>query len=211
MTDSDLPAFMETFRQVVRVFPLRGGDEETQRLTSSYFKALRRFHLTDVQAGADAHIASGIHFPKPAEWIGKIPPRKRTQLRRMTDADAREYRRAELLGYEDAPCSCALCQEAGVTERPIRFVPDADDNDRDIKVEDPIGNREVTEGHWAHGAELRRWYEARADFWNLYYTLKGATTPKEKRQAKRSFEERLAALDATATRRRRTELEPVTP
>lgn len=50
-----------------------------------------------------------------------------------------------------------------------QLVPDADRDERDVRVRE--GNRIVTAGHWAHGAELARWYQARGDFWNRCYEL----------------------------------------
>jgi len=56
-------------------------------------------------------------------------------------------------------CECVLCGQAGVTHRPIRYVPDDDE----LKAK--IGDRVILRGHWAHGQELKRWYAAKEAFW----------------------------------------------
>lgn len=56
--------------------------------------------------------------------------------------ERRAYRAGDNTGQ---PCNCLECQAAGVTDKPIRFVP-ADEFHQ--------------KAHWAHGEELRRWYEA---------------------------------------------------
>lgn len=48
--------------------------------------------------------------------------------------------------FEGPPCHCPDCVRADVTEKPIR--------------------RDYRTGKWVHGYELRKLYEAEADFWN---------------------------------------------
>jgi hypothetical protein len=83
----------------------------------------------------------------------------------MTERESQEHRRAEQRGYEDEPCGCDLCQQAGVTHRYLRFVPEWNADGRDRRVRDPLSDRTVVAGHWAHGEELRRWYVAKEAFW----------------------------------------------
>ncbi len=166
MNDSELFAFMDLFRSVTRVFPIRGDEDAVRDLGASYFKALRRVSLKEIQAGAEVCIQRGKHFPKPAEWLEAIPRRaEAVDVPVMEDAEAREYHRAETLKYEDAPCTCAACKEAHVEWKPVRFVPEflADGSDR--KVRDPIKDRIVTAGHWAHGWELAGYYRAKGAFY----------------------------------------------
>ncbi len=47
--------------------------------------------------------------------------------------------------FEGPCCHCSLCVMADVTDKPIR--------------------RDGTTGKWLHGRELRKAYEAEADFW----------------------------------------------
>lgn len=165
MTDAEMFQFLDIFRSVVRVFPLRGDEHEIRDVGASYFKAFRRYPLRDIQAGADTWISSGKKFPKPAEWIESIPRRVSLPLSTLNESETREHRHAEALGYEDAPCECVDCLKAEVSEKPIRFVPDVTDYADEVRVIDAYG-RVVCAGHWAHGFELLRWYQARGDFWN---------------------------------------------
>ena len=48
--------------------------------------------------------------------------------------------------HEGPPCSCPLCVAAGVDDKPIR--------------------RDYRSGKWVHGYDLKRLYDAQADFWN---------------------------------------------
>jgi hypothetical protein len=82
-------------------------------------------------------------------------------VRMITAEEAAAARRAARLRYQDAPCQCGACQAAGVTERPRRFVPTLTRDGDEERVRDPQTLRLVVAGHWAHGAELARWYAAR--------------------------------------------------
>jgi len=166
VTSQELPAFMDVFRGLQRVFPLRGEEHEIRDVGASYFKALRRFPLEQVQLGAEACLQRCKHFPKPAEWIDVVPRRVVIDLPTMSHAQAIEHRHAEQQRYEAPPCGCQSCAEAGVTEKALRFVPDADADGADRRMKDPLADRHVVAGHWAHGWELQRWYRARADFYN---------------------------------------------
>lgn len=198
MTDAEMPAFLDVFRRLTRVFPFRGDAQEVADVGASYFKAFRRRSLPDVVAGADRWIQTENRFPRAAQWLGAIPRGDVEVVPMMSEADAREHRRAELLGYEDAPCQCDLCRAAEVDEKPLRFVPEFTENDRDKHVRDPLNQRVVTAGHWAHGVELFRWYRARGDFWNRCYELglMGPTESEEKR-AKVPLLERLEKIFET--------------
>ena len=50
-------------------------------------------------------------------------------------------------GFKAPPCTCPECRQAGVSDREL--------------VRDP------QRGRWLHGHELRRWYEAQAQFKKL--------------------------------------------
>jgi len=194
VTDSELFAFMATFRSLTRVFPLRGEEHEINDVGASYFKAFHRFPLGAIQAGADRWIEQGKRFPKPAEWIDAIP-RRTTEppMETLSADDAAIWLQAEQMRWEDAPCICRECVAADVTEKPLRFVPEFTANDTDRRVK--LGERVVTAGHWAHGQELARWYRARADFYNRCLELglrRDVLQPKEKRRSR--FQERMDAI-----------------
>lgn len=165
MMDSELFAFMDVFRGLQRVFPKRLDEHEISQMGGAYFKAMRRFPINAVQAGADTWTQRGKFFPKPAEWMDAIPRAAQPQAERaeLSVSDAAEYRDAEQRRYEGEPCRCSACRTAGVDHRFLRFVPDVDANGQDLQAK--LGDRIVVCGHWAHGEELRRWYAAKEAFW----------------------------------------------
>lgn len=166
MTQSEEFQFAEVVRGLERVFPKKRFEEHerTERL-KVYAKAFRRFSLAQVSAGADAWLARGKFFPKPAEWIDAMPKQRASvEIPAMTTPEAEDYRRAERLRYEDAPCVCIACKQADVTEKALRFVPTYDADGQERRMRD--GDRIVTAGHWAHGRELAGWYRAKADFYD---------------------------------------------
>jgi hypothetical protein len=167
MTDPDLFEFNLVFGDVRRVFPLRGDERDTRQLVSAYFAAFRRYPLERVKDGADAWIATGTRFPKPAEWIDAIPKPGLSggALQDLTPAEAAEHQQAERRGYDGDPCPCAECRAAGVEHRFLRFVPDEDGDGQTRKGR--IADRGITRGHWIHGWELQRWYAARDRFWAM--------------------------------------------
>jgi hypothetical protein len=83
----------------------------------------------------------------------------------ISDAEARTWKAAERDHWEADPCTCLECLEAGVTDKPRRFVP-LDPYDRA-----QIGDRDIYRGEWIHGWTLKRWYKARDDFSALWHRL----------------------------------------
>lgn len=193
MTDAELPAFMQAFDDVRRIFPLRGEDDELRHVGASYFKAMRRFPLPAVRAGADAWLQKGERFPKPAQWIESIPKRRVTpELHALSADDTREYPRVEQLRYEDTPCVCRDCHAAHVTDKPLRFVPEIDADGRDAQA--LLGERVIVKGHWAHGRELGRWYAAKNAFWAAMFERFGCESPKAQRKLKTTYEQRMKQI-----------------
>lgn len=189
MIDTEVFAFNTVFQSVQRVFPLRGDEYEIRDVSAAYFRAMRRYPLRAVQDGAEAWILKGKRFPKPAEWIESIPRQKpAVELTALSEDEARAYLRAEAMRYEDAPCSCEACSTAGVTDKPLRFVPDVNG------VKALIGERDVTVGRWAHGAELARWYAAKNKFWSDMFALFGVTEPTKQKRIKTTYEQRMAEI-----------------
>lgn len=199
MTETELFPFMDSFRGLARVFPLRGDDHEITQVGASYFRAMRRFDLRAVQAGAEVWLQKGERFPKPAQWIESIPPRTVViELQTLAEADAREYQRAESLKYEDAPCLCSSCQQASMTEKPLRFVPTLDRHG--LEMHALIGERIVTTGHWAHGEELARYYAAKNAFWLRMFETFGADSRTKRTRLRISFEQRMKEIYAEPVR-----------
>lgn len=169
MTDGELFAFVDVFRGIQRVFGKRMTEGEEAQTHRDYFRALRRFPLDQIKAGAEVWLQRGKYFPKPAEWIDAIPKQSAhaaSTLPQATPQQAQDARRAEQMRFEGHPCRCAECVESGVTERPTRFVPVEDANGEIVRVLD--GEREMTPGKWIHGYELARWYAAQAEFYAKY-------------------------------------------
>lgn len=169
MQSADLFAFMATFRQLLGVFPKRLDEHEIEDLSKAYFHTLRRFDITDLQAGAEAWMQRGKFFPKPAEWRESIPRAAvvAVALEPLTAVEAAEYLDAERRKREGDPCACRRCVSAGVDHRFVRYVPEADEQGRDLRG--VIGERVVVRGRWIHGEDLRRWYEAK-DIYNAAFT-----------------------------------------
>lgn len=170
MTDHDSQAFGVLFLKLRNVFNMRSDKADVREAMGVYFGVLRRYPLPTVEAGADAWIEKGTRFPKPAEWLNAIPKAARAGVLVMSEVEAREHRHAMDLHYQDEPCACHLCKTAGVSHRFLRYVPDTDEDDRDVRME--LDGKTVARGHWAHGLELQRWYAARDAFYALKRTVK---------------------------------------
>lgn len=175
MTERDEAAFTATFQRLRAIFPLRADTAELTQIARLYFRVLARWPIESVEAGADAWMSSGTRFPKPGEWVQAIPHSNVLALRALSDDEAAEHRRAVARKYEDEPCRCFLCQQASVTHRMLRYVPDEDINGRDLRG--TLDGKSVVRGHWAHGEELARWYVAR----DAYFALKQTVKPKTMR------------------------------
>jgi hypothetical protein len=174
MQEADFDTFERAFRRLAGVFRVRLTEQQLMHLMQSYFRILNRFSLDAVVTGGRQCAETRQTFPKPTDWIAAMPRgqhSRREDVAAMSETEAREYRRAELAHYQDPPCPCAHCQEAGVTHRFLRFVPERTDDDRDCQLHDPILNRTVIAGHWAHGEELRRWYAAKDAFYGNWQRL----------------------------------------
>jgi len=169
MTDADLDSFHDSFRQLAATYRLRLKVDDMNALAANYFGVLRSYPLAAVLAAGTACLSKYRTFPKVVDWVDAItrnevgaPP----DVRIMSMVEAAEYQRAERQHWDDDPCDCLLCRAAGIVRR-LRFVPDVTDDGRDEKAFCPPKNRIVVAGHWAHGAELVRWYDARDHFFGL--------------------------------------------
>ena len=176
MTSYDLAAFTETFDNLSRVLVSRRMDDgERSQMLSAYFKALRAYPIDAVKAGAESMLATAKHFPKPVEWIEAMPRRsgRPADVPIMFEDEAKVWRAAEASFWEGEPCKCTRCVAAGVDWKPLRFVPEFDEFDRDRKVFDQGRNRIVMAGHWAHGVELAGYYRARGEYLSVAESLRG--------------------------------------
>ncbi len=176
MTKAELVDFSEVFYDLARVLVLRKMDDaERAQVLSAYFRALRAYDLSVVKAGADAVAIRARHFPTPAEWIDAMPRRSvhSADVPVMFEQKAQTWRAAEAVYWERDPCACEACVAAGVDWKPGRFVPEFDGYDSERKVFDQGRGRIVTAGHWAHGAELAGYYEARSAYLSAADAMRG--------------------------------------
>lgn len=166
MTDADVFPFNALTKRLGTMLGKRTDFDDFKQLTSGYFRALRHYDLADLERGADAWIARETRFPKAAEWAAAIPP-KASAARVMSTTEASTWTAADQAGFEGDCCDCPACIEAGVNEKPLRFVPTEDEP----MAMHPITGKLVTVGHWAHGFELFRWYDAKANFYDFCLSL----------------------------------------
>lgn len=165
MTDQEMGAFMGLLGRMGAVFSKREHDLET--LAPSYFRALKRFPYGDVLRAADHLIAVEPHFPRPSRWIAAIgETHKGDPLEALTGREAAEHLHAQRLGWEADPCGCDECREAEVSDRRVRYVP-IEPHQRVV-----LGFHTTVRGRWIHAWELRAWYEARANCYEVLMRLK---------------------------------------
>jgi hypothetical protein len=169
MTEADYGTFESAFRRFSSAFRVKVKPTEMDELTRLYFKLLTAAPIDAVLQAGRRLLETSRTFPKPAEWLAAVSALSPAaaagaDVRVMSDEEAREYTRAEGLRYQDEPCFCLLCQSAGVTHRFLRFVPDVGTDGSLERAWHPGKRQLVIAGHWAHGDELRRWYDARDHF-----------------------------------------------
>lgn len=162
--DSDLPAFQRVVAQLAGVCAKAPGADATPAL----FRLLQRYDFVDVARAADVWAQGHKFFPTAADWIASVRTvPKGEPLLQMSSDEAAENIHAERLHCVSDPCCCRECTEAGVTDLPIRFVPNEDRfGEYEKRV---IESREVLRGHWAHGRELARWYQAKTACYQKFY------------------------------------------
>jgi hypothetical protein len=177
MFETDFSTFDRAFGRVCGAYRLKVKPTEAEELTRTYFKVLEAWPLDAVLVAGKKAMAKCRTFPKVADWIAELPAtRERTapaDVRHMTTDEMDAHERAAAKRYEDDPCACPDCFNAFIHERPIRFVPTlvsllADDDERAFNTR---RNQIEVIGHWAHGAELARWYQARDHFFALAETM----------------------------------------
>ena len=178
MFDSDFVTFDRAFKRVSGAYRLKVKPAEAEELTKTYFKVLEAWPLDDVLAAGKKCMAKCKAFPKVADWIAELPADHQVRqapadLRFMTATEMDAHERAAAKRYEDDPCACPHCFDAYIHDRPIRFVPTlvsllGDDYEHAFNSR---RNQVEVIGHWAHGDELARWYQARDRFFALAETM----------------------------------------
>ena len=162
MLESDFGPFETAFKRLSGALNRKWTTVEFRTTVQVYFDTLKPFELEDVLA-AEVILRSRPRWPKVGDWQAAVPTRTVvTGERVMRPPEAAEYARAAALHWSDEACGCPACFQAGVSDRPLRFVPDFLADDTEARAYHPVFRKVVTTGHWAHGDALRRWYVANA-------------------------------------------------
>jgi hypothetical protein len=162
MDAADYGTFETAFKRLSSALRFKPSDKDGE-LPRTYFRLLMEHPLAAVLDAARACARTRVAFPKPAEWIAAIEtPAAPPRVRQMPVDELAERDRAARLRYRDAPCRCADCCQAGVDDLAIRYVPTELLTGEPEVAYDARRQRTEVVGHWAHGEELRRWYEAHA-------------------------------------------------
>lgn len=167
MTETDYSTFERAFERVCGAFRLKLKATEAEDLTRTYFRVLETYPLDEVLLAGKKCLGKHRRFPPAADWIAELTGTDVASLpsdrRQMGSAELDEHERAQRLRYQDHPCLCSECCRAGVDEKPLRFVPTVFGDDEE-RAFNPRRKAVQIVGHWAHGEELRQWYEARDAF-----------------------------------------------
>lgn len=167
MVEPEFGTFDRAFRRVFGAFRLKLKAVELETLSRTYFKVLDGAPLADVLTAGKTCLLTCPKFPTIAQWSAALPvpaiAHVSADLRVMRTDEREAYTRAEALRWSDAPCGCWPCENAGMADYALRFVPD-DVHGVLERAIDTVRNRVVVTGHWAHGDELARWYYARDAF-----------------------------------------------
>lgn len=164
MRDTDLPGFMAVVKRLVVL--QRMEDSDRQQVASSYFRALQRFDLADLERAADRWLETQTRFPKPVQLADLAFQLRRPAVEpppEIPEHEARTWLKAERQHWEGERCGCQECVAHGVADVPRRFVPILDESDRDVRAR--VGDRVVTRGEWIHGVALMRWHIAKEQFY----------------------------------------------
>ena len=166
---SDLGTFDRAFRRVCGAFRVRLKADEAEDLSRTYFKILEAYPLDRVLLVGKAIVSTSRRFPLAADWVAELDATAGTvapaDRRQMTTAEVDEYEAAARAHWEGPECACAACSAAQTTDRPLRYVPTLATFDDDERAYNARRQLVQVVGHWAHGDELRRWYEARSRFY----------------------------------------------
>ncbi len=172
MDRADYDVFERAFQRLVATYRLKLNPDAIAQLARTYFAVLEEGTIDEVLQAAKQCLGTCRRFPKPATWWQTLmqarpapdPPRATPVGRTLSAEEARDYLWASAPGFETDPCLCAACQDAGVSFRPLRYVP-TETASGELETAWCVAlGKLVTVGHYAHGAELARWYAARDAF-----------------------------------------------
>lgn len=176
MIDLDGVTFERAYRRLCGAFRVKQKEEEFKEQSRSYFIALQGFSLDIVLDAGKVLVQKHKRMPSAADWfeasatLGGRSTQGPGNVRRMSVDELQALWYAERNRYIDDPCSCFLCQQAGVTDKQLRFVPTELNATEFETAYNPNRDAVTVVGHWAHGDELARWYATRSYFFGLTRT-----------------------------------------
>jgi hypothetical protein len=162
----------DKFREWFDVMAITHGksfsDDLRARTTAEYFDVLRPYPYELVQMSYETLRRKMKKWPVPADWLEALPPHSSVlRLPLMHDKEIERNDYAESVGYEwPSFCQCDVCVRDGATHLKPRFVPRIDAHGNVTERRHPARQgRAIILGRWIHGAELKAWCAARADFY----------------------------------------------
>lgn len=166
MDSHEFGAFIDWFNVLAVTHRLNATEDQRGKMQAEYFDVLRPYPFDAVRQSYESLRRKMKKWPVPADWLEALPPFGSTaRLPPLTAEELAENEEAERMGYE-APtvCTCRECQDADCF-LPPRYVPKLDRQGQVIERRHPDrAGRPVLLGRWIHGAELKRWYAARANY-----------------------------------------------
>lgn len=175
MTEHDYERFSEWFEVLAVSHRMNASEHTRGQMKAEYFDVLQSYPFDAVEFAYQNLRRKMKKWPVPADWLENLPPFGNVnRLEVISAEDLRETQAAEALGYEQRDvCRCAICQQELAAPLQSRFVPRQDRDGHPIERRHPgrVG-RAIMLGRWIHGDELRRWYFARQQFYDLKKKLK---------------------------------------
>lgn len=174
MQETDREKFNLSVRSVMAATRLRTKRDEEAELLRLYFEALKAYSMEEIVASVRKLLTTCDRFPTLQQWLAALDPLAKqvaaTDIPMADTLEAVEYDNAERDVWERDPCACATCRETGADHLPMRFVPyehpsGHKDAGHAVKKIHPRKGTVIFPGHWIHGAELKRWYKAKGDFY----------------------------------------------
>lgn len=192
MTEFDVGKFEEWFDVLAVTHRLQAKPELLVKMRAEYFAVLQPYSFEAVESAYQSLRRKMKKWPVPADWLEALPLMSSVdRLPVLTAEELAQNDEAERLGYERPTiCACAACRAADV-HLPSRYVPQLDRDGHEIARRHPTrAGKAILLGRWLHGHELKRWYAARAKFYELKTKIEAA----QKAQHAQTPEERMARL-----------------
>lgn len=154
---------------------LQAAEDLRAKMKAEYFAVLRDYPVDIVQQAYETLRRRMKKWPVPADWLEAFPPFGSVErLPVATPEQIAMNAEAERLGYEpEEYCRCEICVREEATHLKSRYVPIVvGPDEKVIERRDPHrAGRPILLGRWIHGHELKRWYAARAKFYEMKNTI----------------------------------------